>query len=145
MTTHRPTRVGRLLFIERWRRAAQPPLERAARAALDRADGQPLPGRQVQPSPQDPVVGDAHELARSCVGEALTAVLGVMGDARASPTRQVAAARLVLSHGFGRPAAAPPPAAFDPAAEFARILRDADSLSKRRANTFPRSTGEGGA
>ena len=126
MTTHRPTRAGRLLFIERWRWAAQP--------ALDRADGQPLPGCQLQQSPQGPVVGDAHELARTCLGEALTAVLGVMDDARASPTTQVAAARLVLSHGYGRPTAAAPSAVFDSAAEFARILRAADSLSGRRAH-----------
>jgi hypothetical protein len=134
MTAHRPTRAGRLLFIERWRRAVQPASDPAVHAAPDHGKGRSLPGCQVQPSPQGPAVGDAHDLARTCLGEALTAVLGVMADARASPTTQVAAARLVLSHGCGRPAAAPPPAAFDAAADFARILRDADSLARQRPN-----------
>jgi hypothetical protein len=137
MTTHRPTRAGRLLFIERWRRATRPALDPAARAALDRADRQPSPGCLVQPSPPSPIEGDAHELARACLGEALMAVLAVMDDARASPSTQVAAARLMLSHGCGRPPAAAPPAVFDSAAEFARVLRDAGSLSERRARGVP--------
>ncbi len=133
MTPHRPTRARRLLFIERWRRAGRHALDPAARTARARADDQPSPRCQVQQSPQGSVVSDAHELARACVGEALTAVLGVMDDARASPTTHIAAARLVLSHAYGRPAAAAPPAVFDPAAEFTAILRAADALSPRRA------------